>query len=101
MAVLLVFEASHLILEQVCKVRVVNMVTSKISGLTESALKTSLHSAVGVFGETRGAAMEKQLTELLMKPDDIKEIKQTLHKVVEQVNSLLQAYKLILPQKQK
>lgn len=86
MEVFLVYDAAQFILQEVGKVRIVNMINTKISGLTESVLRTSLHSVLVIFGQSRNATFEKQLSQLLIRPDDITEVKQTLHKVVDQVN---------------
>lgn len=85
MEVFLVYDAAQFILQEVGKVRIVNMINAKISGLTESVLRSSLHSVLVVFGQSKNANFEKQLSQLLIRPDDIIEVKRTLNKVVDQV----------------
>lgn len=80
------FIMAHIILEQVGNVRLVSLVNHQIKTITEPVLKAALHGILVIFGQGNNQRLEKQISEIFEIQEDIREIKETLSKVVEQVN---------------
>lgn len=88
MEIFMIFDLTQTLLQQVGNVKLISLVSHKLTGLTEPVLKASLHSVLVVFGQANNKRLEKQLTDIFTVPDDIREIKETLHKVVDQVKTV-------------
>lgn len=76
---------AHVILEQVGNVRLISLVNHQIKTITEPALKAALHGILVIFGQGNNQRLEKQIAELFEIQEDMREVKETLNKVIEQV----------------
>lgn len=86
MDIYLAFTMTHVFLEQVGNVRLVTLVNHQIKTITEPVLKAALHGILMIFGQANNQKLEKQIAEIFEIQADIREIKDTLSKVVDQVN---------------
>lgn len=86
MEVSIAFSMAYVLLEQVGNVRLVSLVNHQIKTITEPVLKAALHGILVIFGQANNQKLEKQISEMFEIQEDIREVKETLFKVVEQVN---------------
>lgn len=73
------------LLEQIGNLRLITLVNHKITAITEPVLKASLHGILVIFGQANNQKLEKQIYEFFAMPEDIREMKETLNKVMDQV----------------
>lgn len=93
MEAILAVTMAQSILEQVGNVRLVNLVNHKITIITEPILKASLHGILTIFGQANNKKLENQICEVFAMSEDIKEIRDTLNKVVDQVIKILNVFR--------
>lgn len=87
METIIAITMANTILEQVGNARLINLVNHKITIITEPILKASLHGILTLFGQANNQKLEKQICEVFNMSADIQEIKDSLNKVVDQVNT--------------